>query len=415
MFSKFIFKLLGLVLIFLQGCGSILPSHIHNPGREALALETQQVMIDYATKSPEMYSAMLLNLQTFKAEEDFLLDQLTKNYQMAFTTNAPTKSWDKYKTELNKISSEGNKFDKQIVEKAKEFLTSKNIANDNLASANEAIIKAKAKEKELRNIVNNWSQLNALLRESYASLPDVLKVMQESQNNENPLDIISNHIRKKITYIDSNGNEVEIEIRDIVKNSQHLFNDKVSLKDNLPGIDLIILNLGLDLAEVQKKKAQAELNSLIDRTKLFEDAIVIRSLTKTLIQSAEKKMENFTSSNPLRLILNDISRSNKLDPKEIELNLFDISNVLLTIRIISTSNILLARANVSLDLGLARLDHRDSIISSSSTDEAWQAVIRSGTAGLVAYHKSGWSSEDTENLIRTAQTIALAVISGGVL
>ena len=262
--------------------------------------------------------------------------------------------------------------------------------------------------------MNNWNQLNALLHNAYANLPDVLTTMEESGNNDDSLKNLSSHLSDEITYVDSNGKEVKEKVSKIVQNSQSMFTDKVKLNLVPPGIDLTVLNLGLELAEVQKKKAQAELNSLLARTKLFEDALVVRKLTKSLIETAEKKVAKLKKggTTPLQQISSQIGKQNKSAP-EIPLNV--ISNVLLTVRIISVSQILTERSYNSLELGLARLDHRDSIILSSSADEAWQAVIRSGISGLVAYHKAGWSDEDTANVLRTAQTIALAVISGGVL
>jgi hypothetical protein len=75
---------------------------------------------------------------------------------------------------------------------------------------------------------------------------------------------------------------------------------------------------------------------------------------------------------------------------------------------------MLTRTEHLLNLAATRLDHEDSIVASRAHDEAWRAVMRSGLAGLVAFHNGGFTSEDAANIIRIAQAIALAFIAGGV-
>ena len=40
--------------------------------------------------------------------------------------------------------------------------------------------------------------------------------------------------------------------------------------------------------------------------------------------------------------------------------------------------------------------------------------MRSGLAGLVAFHNGGFTAEDAANIIRIAKAIALVFIAGGV-
>lgn len=412
-------KILLLFFVILPSCG-MLPSHLHNPSREASAVESQQLMKEYAQKAPGMYDAMLENLELFKLQEDFLLAELTKNYESSLATKGPSKSWVDFIKELELLEFEANTFDTRIANEVTNFLNEMGINITESKLAAKKVEEAQKAVEQMRKTVDQWSQLNALLRDAFARLPDVLKeLQQEDKQDGGSLEKIADSLNKlgktKISYVNSKGNKEEKEINKIVVNTASLFRKSniSSTLPNAPGIDLIILNLGLELAEVEQKKAKAKLDSLVARASLFEEALIIRNVTKLLISNAINKARAFTDSTPLRSILRQYNDRNNEAKIEITNNI--ISSVLFTVRIASLSQSLLARSKASLRLGLARLNHHDSIVKSSINDEAWQAVIRSGIAGLVSYHMAGWSEEDTANLVRSAQAIALGVVSAGVL
>ena len=89
-----------------------------------------------------------------------------------------------------------------------------------------------------------------------------------------------------------------------------------------------------------------------------------------------------------------------------------MAEVLLQLRKLAVAESIIARNQTLFKLNVARLDHEESVANSAMSDATHQALIKSGLDGLVAYHQAGFTEEDTANIIRIGQTVALAVIAG---
>lgn len=396
------------------------PSHLHNPSREAQATKAQELMAEYSKHAPSMYSAMLANLETFKVEEDWLINELATNHKKALVNLAPTLSWKIFNEKIDEQEKLIEKFDEEMSKQVSTFLEEKTLNGKEVKNEKAAIAVLKKAMKTAQNNVDNLNQLVAMLRESFTQLPDIATDLQLEGSQQEALTEIAKGIgEKEVRYVNWKGEEKTAEIKKIAENFKGLTKARPSSDlPSAPGINLIILNLGLELAETEMKKTQVKLGTLTARVRLFEEAYMAIGICKQLLKLA--KANNYPpDQTPFHTIYAEWNSTIKTQGSGcsegcLEMSHAAIGQHLLRLRQWTTSMVLIARTRANLKVSLSRLDHQDSIVQSRVNDEARQAVIRNGLAGLVAYHKAGWSDEDTANLLSTAQSVALGVIGVGV-
>ena len=102
-----------MIVLCIPGC-SLLPSHLHNEANANIALKADSEMAEYAKNAPNMYAAMLANLDKFKVEEEYLLTELAANFHTALITKLPTMTWKDFLTRIQENQVAITDFNTQI-------------------------------------------------------------------------------------------------------------------------------------------------------------------------------------------------------------------------------------------------------------------------------------------------------------
>jgi len=418
---------LALLMIVLcnPGC-SFLPSHLHNEANANIAVKADSEMAEYAKNAPNMYAAMLANLDKFKVEEEYLLTELAANFHTALITKLPTIKWKEFLDRIDQNQTAITDFKTQIQLETEAYLKNRGEAETNLKNAGEAVTAAKKAVQSAKEKVAAWNAYVALLQQGFGNLPDNIEDLKKDTGLKTLSKAVNEVGKEEITFRDADGNIVKSTVKAILKDRLPSITLKiekdseraVKLLPDAPGIALVVMNLGLGLAQLEQQRAETRLSQLNARAVLFEDALAAMNLAGTLLAEVKKEVDDYT---PEQKPFNDIAfswvttRSPKYKGNStayIDLQNI-ISSTVLVLRKESLAESILARNQSLFKVTLARLEHQDSIVDSAIGDATWQVVIKSGLAGLVAYHQSGFTREDAANIIRIAQSIALSFIAAG--
>jgi len=420
--GKIVFSLL-LTALWSAGC-SFLPSHLHNASNANTAVKAESEMAEYAKNAPNMYAAMLANLDKFKVEEEYLLTELSVNFHTALVTTLPTMKWKGFLDRTKANKNEVEKFKTQIQMETEAYLKNRGEAETKLKTAEEAVTAAKKAVQSAKEKVAAWNAYVALLQQGFGNLPDNIADLKKDAGLKTLSKAVDEVGKQEITYTDADGKTVKNTIGTILKDRlpsitlsiERDSKKAVELLPDTPGIALVIMNLGLGLAQIEQQRAETRLSQLNARAVLFEDALAAMRLAETLFAEAENKAKAFATTHAFDTIAESWQQATtKLKGNSVAfLQMQDaISGAVLVLRKAALAESILARNQSLFKVDLARLEHQDSITDSAIGDTTWQVVIKSGLAGLVAYHQSGFTKEDAANIIRIAQSIALSFIAAG--
>jgi hypothetical protein len=435
-----------LIAVVLCGC-SLLPSHIHREEDAVAAKKAQAELTAFADHSGSMYQTMLTNLERFRTEQDRVIGDLAATRERALVNalasftfkcparaagereEAPCESLEKRATD---IEEKAKKLDAELTLRVKAYfkekaedLTALNEARGAIAAAKKAVARAK-------DDADRWSQTVALLKKGISEVP-LSSGTQASDDSDQKSKVLAGRLKelgeKEVQFTDVNGKLVTKKIKDVLSDQFETDGEKSLAKviPHAPGIELTILRLGLDLAEINKKAAEARLAQLVPRMELYEDFYSAIRLVRKLAEDLKFGVVAKEDQIPIqRYLLREAATARaqyavlskeapeKQDARALYTTVGTIAGRLVSIRRLTVADALLVRSETMLDVAEARLAHEESILASRFNDEMWQAVLRSGIDGLVAYHQGGFTREDAANIIRIAQAVALAFIAGGI-
>ena len=433
------------------GC-SLMPSHIHNTEHLASAEKVTGELAEYAKNSPAMYQAMITNLGKFEVEENRVLDDLIQNRTAAIISDMPFKtpnqlwvlegSCDQNSIIMEcKILDNISSVENEVLKKANSYLKKMKVIKIDIASASAAIKATKEAIEDAKSDVTNWNKSIALLKKG---LSDFSSPSQDdnAESTNGSIQELSKKLqetgKKEVEFIDANGKTKTESIAKILGDQLKVENKDGQVALDLPdapGNTLVILTLGLELAEIQKRRAIFRMSQLAERAELYEDINGGALLAKDLLLQDSKKFKGLKDSKDLTLEIYMMNKSILSRAEQQKLNKLktlknagfakifqefgnyraDMLGMLRNVQNLVLSDLIAIRAKHFLELASARLDHQESIQLSRINDEAYMAAERSAANSLVNYHRGGFTGEDAANIISIAQAIALGVIAGGVL
>ena len=174
-----------------------------------------------------------------------------------------------------------------------------------------------------------------------------------------------------------------------------------------PGLTVVILSLGDDLARMQKQRGQLELNHLSTRLALLQDAQGTDRSCEVAIQIIDDRVVEGHFKHTAKPVDTINQLKNRTDDQPLQ-DAFKVLAYYSIARVLNT-----ARRD-DLRVRLAVLEHEYEIRLAQVNAREREAVIGRGLEGLVAYHSGGLTAEDVANLLRAAQTAGLAAIGAGV-
>lgn len=427
-----IFKLFFLfILLTGSGC-SLMPSHIHSPESLAAAEKVQNELNTYAENAPAMYKAMINNLDKFQAEENRVINDLIINQEAALINQLPNLSIDEFKEKKGKLVDDTGELEKKLLEGINKYLINREIIKKELEDANAAIKKTQAVVNSAKTNVTNWNASIAVLKQGIAGLlsaNDAENPQNQSKNTPSVDDVLKNIGEKEIEFFDSDGKLTKKKITKILEDQ--LPTSKKDLEDldipDAPGSTLIILKMGLELAEIEKAAAESKLAQLSSRVELFEDMYGGVQLSKQFlddirefdknIETVESKLMELTfdartQHSRLKEFKTSDSRTWKNAVGELMTKRNNIEKILINSRNLFIADLILTRARNLYELTMAGIDHKESILSSQIEDRRYLAMLKSISDSLVVFHRGGFSRQDATDIINIAQAIAIAVLAG---
>jgi hypothetical protein len=315
------------------------------------------------------------------------------------------------------------KFKEQIQAEAEAYLKGRGEALGQLKSAQEAVAESRKAVQNAKRSVSTWNAYVALLQQGFSNLPDDFDELNKDTGLKALSKAASDVGKQEITFRDADGKTVKSPVAEVLKDqlpSITMMIDQDSKKGarslpDAPGIALIIMNLGLGLAEIEQQRALTRFSQLNARAVLFEDALAAMELAEKLLAEVSQEIDSAVTENAFADITRLWHEAAELNdnPPQFMLKQNAISSTLVVLRKAANVEAIIARNQSLFQVAVARLEHQDSIVESAIGDAAWQVVISNGLNGLAAYHQSGFTKEDAANVIRIAQTIALGFIAAG--
>lgn len=425
-------------LLGFGGC-SFIPSHVHNEAKATVARQARDAMAEYSKNAPKMYSSMLANVDRFKTEETYLLTELATNASDSLVTKAPSMTWSDLSKRLGKKGTELNGLKASLGETAAAAVGERTTIFANATSLAERLAAARAALKAAKDDVTSWNATVALIRDAIGQLPASSSSLSGSAALSDVQSAIKAAANRQIEFVDADGTSVKASVSDIVQKRVPALLEslKGSAGDDAvvkglpdaPGLQVVLATLGLELAQVEQRRAEVRLERIAQTIEILDDAQVQLAVADKLLDPAKTWADGLAQTSPRSNAFVEISRARmqalaKIPPSTAEPMSADFQPVLNAINGASQSLVnlrdavvgesILSRVSSTTPVALARIEHTRSIVESSINDRQYQAVIASGLAGLVAYHEGGLTSEDIANVIRFVQAVAVGVLAGRV-
>ena len=438
----------ALVLVTLSGC-DYLPSHLHDSGRLKVAEEGKVELAEYGKGAPGMYEAMLTNVERFKTEEDWLLNELAKNADTAFHTQLATLTGAKLAGARGNLADLIAALRQDIEDKASQDAKRKDEFKNSLDKAKGAVDASNKLANDAKKAITEWNAQTAFFTALIQELPKLKKSLNEDDTSVTDLiGKLKDSADLEVSFLDADGKSqkrkitkffktVSTEGKKESKSGKNPLSElvaKMKRTEKAPGLALELATLGLQLAQNRQKLAEAERARLQQRANLLQDSWTVAKLASALLKEANKAKKKMPdTSSALEFIAlrrakapdpwskkiastDSTKRQEEEDQSKLSTTLWrrqvnSVHQKLLGLRYHAVAKSMVTRQRAVQMLELARIEHRHSIARSKIADEAWQSLIVSGLDGLVAYEKTGLKGEHLANILRLVQAGALYAIS----
>lgn len=418
---------LGTALHVLQVALLVGCVHLHSDQDAKLAKDTAAKFDEYRKPGNSLYDTMLANQRQVVSRNSEFRAQLIQLRANAFLNQLHTLNWQNIQNGLAEAKANQETANAKVTADLKELLKQQGVVENEIGDAKKVLAKArelvaKASEEELR-----WKARKLFLQSTIVLIVEKGKLDSESG------EATKNKVLNEEIPGEKGKDGKPMKLKDVVgKDIVNL--DQKSLTEVLkgytfqvfdpsaqPGVTVTILSLSSDLAEAQLRRAKAEKDYLGQQINFLTPAVkradaIDEALTR-LQDSFDEPIQRFKfdpSSTPLRTINLYQKPFTASDDEVRRANAIRVSLAIVAAYAISQT---LDDPGVnSLDLGgrLAALNHEHSIRMSAVNAAEQEALVGRGLQALSIYHEGGITSEEIGNLMRAAQTAALAWIGAGV-
>jgi hypothetical protein len=296
-----------------------------------------------------------------------------------------------------------------------------------------------------KQTITDWNKSTALFQTLIVSFPSDEKAVSSQisavHGGTPSLSPAQSVLEQKVTYVDADGITGSSTVGDILKSAgtQAFLSEFSSTTSTVgnpsalqqifgqpPGTQLIVANLGLELAEIEQKRATSELAQFTATLQYLVSAEAELQTASKLFADGHEPFEILQTEYPTLSVYSALDcqlsdNSSKVcvpsgtpPPAPLtKLGKIDgLYSTIVPIREEVVGEVILTRVTTSATLNLARIDHLNSITESQFNDQAYEALIQSGLGGEESYEKGGLTAEDIANIIRFAQAVTVGVIAG---
>ena len=396
-------------VLLTSACANFLPSHIHDAAAEKTALDLQTRVAQYREDQSGLYDNMNANLALFIAEEDELINRMAANFTTALVTGAPDYTWNDVIANLGRVGEQAGSLRKKVKGKIEIDLKQRDKATTDLANAKEAIKALNVEINKEKKNAEKWQKAAERYREAMARLPGTVEGLAEKANDVSSLlsdvEVLDAELREDLKRLEINPEDF---LKGIKDTNDSLRRQLSTGLQEAPGLTVLILELGLEFAELDKRRTESKLAYLEERRNVFEDTLVYLDVADRLLSLGDSFV---ISDDYTRSLMDEIEEIKTDDGGSTSTKVGSVTGVLFALRFSVSADWIVEYQNAVFPLRLARIEHSQSIIESQVNDATWQALLDSGIDALVAYHKGGLKKDDLANFFRLAQSVALFIIA----
>ena len=289
-------NLLILVLPAVLACQSGCNLFMHDKSKSEAAKTAKQAFDDFSKSSPQRYDALVKNLQRIAAEEDALASELAANTDIARVTLGPTATFKSLVAEITATEEQLKSFQETPHKALVDKLDIDEAHKKSIADGAAAVAAAQERVSAAKKDVTRWNATEAVLLKAIESLPEFREKAKERPLGDALGDTVESLSDKDFTFSDADGTQVKKKVKEFVK---ELGNDaakdiaKGELKGfpKAPGADLVIMNLALELAKIQQKRAKHAQQRAETLAVASHDAWVAAELSRQLLNDKLEQLK----------------------------------------------------------------------------------------------------------------------------
>jgi len=404
-------RLLGALMLILAPifltCGCV--TYLYNPEKAALANDTSEEFKKLQAASPQLYAAMLQNLQKVEAKASKRLAEITAENVASFADQVHTVTWEQMEEELKAAKAQQVQRQQAVKAAAEATLKQIGVEKPKVQDAEDGLKQVRKILKDTVDAENQWQARQVLFRESIQFMAQVaaenLKLERSTLESEKSKILAKTWI--DIVVLNGDNLEKAQQTLEQVLKEDFAFKNLFDYR-SAPGLTVTILSLAEDLAKVQCDRAELQVGYLGAKYKALKAQLkdiplnIDTALTIITDRLNERSfLPTDTALTTINKLKSEPGKQNAIIDAGMALAFYGVVKTLDESALLQ----LQARPNI--------LDHEYSIRLAAINGKEHEALISRGLQSLVVYHEGGVKPEMIANFIRAAQTVALSVISAG--
>jgi hypothetical protein len=404
-------RLLGALMLILAPlfliCSCV--TYMHNPGKAALAKDTSEEFKKFQAASPQLYAVMLQNMQKVELKASKRQAEITAENIASFADQVHTVTWEQMMEELEAEKAQQVQRQQAVKAAAEGTLKQIGVEKPKVKDAEDGLKQVRKRLEDAVKAENQWQAREVLFRESIQFMGRVaaenLKLERSALESEKSKILAKTWI--EIVVLNGDNLEKAQQTLEQVLKEDFAFKNLFDYR-SAPGLTVTILSLAEDLAKVQYDRAELQVGYLAAKHKALQAQLENTQNIGVALKLIETGIAE-GSYQPNDTLLASINKLRKTGNKTA---IIAAGRVLAFYGVTKTLD---QYALLELQTRPDILDHEYSIRLAAINGKEHEALISRGLQSLVIYHEGGVKPEMIANFIRAAQTVALAVISAGVL
>jgi hypothetical protein len=411
----------GIICILAAILAALGCTHVHNDHYAQVSKDISTQFETYRKPSTSIYDTMIENHKRVEARLSEHQSQLGALRTKAFLNQLNTVTWADIQKRLADSQQNRKNLNNLIADRLKAVLVERGMTVEDIKDAQSALQKA-------QQLVNQATQDELKWKARQILFQGTLKlVIEKGKIDKDTFDSIKTDVlAQKVpgetkTVAEALQDELAAfkpsDFSTILKSYTYGMLDP----NAAPGIQITVLSLGSDLADARLKRAQAERDYLDTQIKLLNAAIQNADILNVGIKQLDDWLKDprpalrFSANKTPLATINYVQKPfPRNDDAPGRADAMKAALTIAAVYVVSETIDDPTNNQLELNARLASTEHDRSIRTSAINAAEQEALIGRGLQALVAYHTGGITAEETANLIRAAQTLALAVIGIGV-
>jgi hypothetical protein len=371
---------------------------------------------DFKKNSSTVYDSMLANENTFAKEVETAETLAVVQNDAAISNSLPILTWSDLRSGISNYDSALTSIQASLSKDLSNILEAEQLGTINKDQLDDGLARV---DSRLQEVVANRNRLETD-RVLFLATIQASTTFQGSQDPANAIKTATPSIlTTKVNILSASQGQVSSTTSTLADQLSGQGTDITSVikggmvsqfdPKSQPGLSIVILSLASDLASAEAKIATLQLTYYSQIELAVRSAEKEAQLRKPQTDAALTVLDRLQrSAAPESQVLKSLNHFSRLgDNGSVENSSFILAEYVVD-QTVRHERIL------GMDQDLADLQHQYSIQVSAEIAKEHEALISRGLEGLQSYEDNGITPDQIANLIRAAQTVALAFITAGV-